>query len=285
MEKLIGYNEEFIKTYNLLKERNWPTDKFVENIKDVRIREVSYPEFNFRTRVNTHEGRNKLFQNYIIYPKGKRNLILYKELVRFASSKDFTYDFNSCKNIYEKDPSTYDVAGIMNIADATNQYLATVLFKDEKEPVAITYRMCFLITAMGLIINQIGIDKFVNMYFNRDISCLTDEIQNVIGPELTAALYQEAGKNLNEIDSEISNAELLNNILPKLKYDYKPVISDLCDMVKRSCIAEMGEEKFDEYFNSAHNNEENTPELIPSENKIRKLSLNGINPFKKKNNK
>ena len=225
MEKL---NEYIVMTYRGLKDKGWPTENFINNIKDVNIDEVDASEYIYLMDGSDLKSTLKFLNNNIIYTKSTKFFTLYKDLVRFATSKDYPLNKFIMNDLVNENPFVFSPNGICNVVEATNYYLATVLFKKEENPVLIYDDFNSLVFAMAIVINKIGIDKFANMYFKGDYTCLTSEVANAVGPFMTKKIYDYAAKIFDENGN---NLNLLNELLETS--DDLTYLSEFKDMLGR----------------------------------------------------
>ncbi len=225
MKKL---NEYIVMTYRGLKDKGWPTENFVNNIKDVNIDEVDLSEYIYLMDGSDLKSTLNFLKNNIIYTKSTKLFTLYKDLVRFATSKDYPLNNSIMNDLVDENPFVFNPCGICNVVEATNYYLATVLFKNEENPVLIYDDFNSLTFAMAIVINKIGLDKFANMYFKGDYTCLTSEVVNAVGPVMTKKIYDYAAKIFDENGN---NLDLLNELLDTS--DDLTYLSDFKNMLGR----------------------------------------------------
>ncbi|MBQ7240181.1 MAG: hypothetical protein IJS56_01965 [Bacilli bacterium] len=221
-------NEYIVMTYRELKDKGWPTENFINNIKDVNIDEVDVSEYIYLMDGSDLKSALKFLKNNIIYTKSTKFFTLYKDLVRFATCKDYPLNKYIMNDLVNENPFVFNPCGICNVVEATNYYFATILFKKEKNPVLIYDDFNSLTLAMAIVINKIGIDKFANMYFNGDYTCLTSEVVNAVGPVMTKKIYDYAAKIFDENGT---NLDLLNEILDTS--DDLTYLSEYKDMLGR----------------------------------------------------
>ncbi len=273
-------NEYIVMTYRGLKDKGWPTENFINNINDVNIDEVDVSEYIYLMDGSDLKSTLKFLNNNIIYTKSTKFFTLYKDLVRFATSKDYPLNKSIMNDLVNENPFVFNPHGICNVVEATNYYLATILFKNEKNPVLIYDDFNSLTLAMAIVINKIGLDKFANMYFEGNYTCLTSEVVNAVGPVMTKKIYDYAAKIFDENGT---NLDLLNELLDTS--DDLTYLSDFKEMLGRAIDYRMNHYN-DEMIADFIKKPISVPVYVKSEKpKMKARKFLDIFKFNKKNNK
>ena len=256
-------DNDITKTYNRLVELNWPTKNFLDNTLNMEIKEVSQESFMERIDYDLLEQYADLM-DYSAFRLYATDCALKRDLVRLASYKTTFIDDKEINKLVDNNPFIFNRDGLLNIIEATNYYLATVIFENDKTPVIIDSCHQYLTVIMALIINKIGINKFVWKYFNNDYSCFTKDIALTYGTKLTRDIYQYA-------EGVFKYKEVPEDIIDRLVDAYG--IS--CEHIFRSLRVMAGRSL---NYQEEHSSYNDKYKIIVEKKKVRLLER--FNPFK-----
>ena len=257
MGVILNYNNKLVLRHlQRLNELNWPSENFVKNVANVNIEYKKEKDIiKYFKNYKVHD-----YSNYLCY--NERAMSFFRrELIQLSRTRTVIKDIDLIRAAVDENPMVYNDQGLINLVIATDFYLQSLIYNNEEIPSMYPDQYVFVTAIMAMAINKMGIDNFIKKYFNNDYSCLTSDIENIFGTNLTKELYDYAAGNTLREDKQLF--EKIINIHGKESIQ---LLEDLNEQYKKGLIYRIGQNKYNKLEKKYSN-------------KTRKLHK--FNPFKK----